>query len=403
MVMHGEQSAQTDNSFIGRIEEIQTKLDVDLEFSRRSILKGLGAVSIITALQGLAVLEKLGSEDQETLRAAVGDICPDLDIRCYLEQAQLDVPSAMVEPSSQEVVLVDLTPPSTEVAPPTVPATVPLPPETTLPPPPVAVPAPQEAMAMHVEELPTPERRNMSYEEFIQNAEQYLSVLPRLEQMHTLFPGTAFFNYIPEQYQHIEFLKQSVQPSVEKYQEFAYDLTYSNTFNQTTSLRPRAFVWHWTGAHYETPDKLSTMKPNSVQLYVHNNAQVYQMVSELDVVAGHARALNDFSWGMEMYSGGYDGDRSPLFNFVPPQVENGIYTAVRQLRSHNLPVNQFTILGHYAADLIFMNPYYDPSTGTFHPIPGHKPINVHKFDPPQEFIDMVVEKAMVLDAELGPR
>lgn len=398
--MNGELPTQADDGIVGRIEAIQTRLETDLDFSRRTILKGLGAISALTALQGVAALERLNNK--ETLQAAAGDVCPDLDVRCNFRQAELNLPPEMAPQATAESVSMQMPAPVETTALPTPP------PETTtsVPPPPLVTSQPA---AMHIEmqpaqaeQLPEPARRNMTYEQFIVHAEQYMAVLPRLEQMHALFPGTAFFHFIPEQLQHIANLNEAVQPSVEKYHAVAYDITYNQTFNQTRPLNPRAFLWHWTGQHYETPDKLSGMKPNSVQLYVHHDAKPYQMVPQLDVVAGHARAMNECTWGMEMYSGIYDDVHSPLFSFSPAQVETGIYTAVRQLRSRNLPVNQFTILGHYTADLIFMNPYYDPATGTFHEVGGHVP-RVHKFDPPQEFIDMVVEKAVALDNALGPR
>jgi hypothetical protein len=394
--MDGESQAPAEVGMLGRFEAIQKRIETDPEFSRRTLLKGMGAFSLLTALQGMAAIETLG--DKEQLSTLAGDICPEYEVSCYLQQAQLDVPAAMMTPAAPPESMTTAVP-VTETIPPT--STAPPPPPTTAPPPPP--PQPVEAYAASVESLPTPERRNMSYEEFAQHAEQYMSVLPRLEQMHALFPGTAFFHYIPEQLQHIENLKNAVQPSAEKFHAFSFNTAYSHIFNQTESLNPRAFVWHWTGWHYETPDGLRAMSPNSVQLYVHHDAVAYQMVPQLDVVAGHARAMNPFSWGMEMYSGTYDDVHSPLFSFTPAQVETGIYTAVRQLRSRNLPVNQFTLLGHYAADLIFMNPYYDPASGTFHEIPEHKPITIHKFDPPQEFMDMVAAKAMELDQALGPR
>ncbi len=405
--MNGESLAHSGNEIVGRIEEIQKRLETDQEFSRRSILKGLGVISFLTVAQGLSAIERLDST--ESLQAVTGDICPDYDVRCILEPSEIGANQAVAQQVNPNGVLVNLVvSPETTLSPEvpvTAPPQPPAPPAPSAPPPPptTTAPPPPEVLASSLESLREPERRNMSFEEFLLNAEQYMNVLPRLEQMNALFPNTAFFHFIPEQLQHIANLKEATQTTVEKYNAFAYDTTHSGTFNQTKPLSPRAFLWHWTGWHYESPDVLKSMKPNSVQLYVHNNAKAYQMVPQLDVVAGHARVMNDFTWGMEMYSGSYDEVHSPLFNFIPPQVETGIYAAVRQLRSHNLPVSKFTILGHYAADLIFMNPYYDPALGTFHQIPGHKPIGVHKFDPPQEFIDMAVEKAIALDLELGPR
>src|SRR5690606_17975243 len=131
-------------------------------------------------------------------------------------------------------------------------------------------------------------------------------------------------------------------------------------------LIPRMVIWHWTGSHFDTPASLKSITPKaSTQIYVHSDAVAYQMVPDINLIAGHARNLNPVSWGMEMYSGHFDKVHSPLFSFTPAQVETGIYVAVNRLRSANLPVNEATLMGHYAGDLIFMNPYYDPYSGTF--------------------------------------
>lgn len=401
--MQGEENTPAEVGLLGRFDAIQKRLETDPEFSRRTLLKGMGAFSVLTALQGMASVNILRS--REALDMSAGDICPDYEIECYLQEAGLDVPAAQAEPTAavpEAVFTSETVPPAPVVAPETTTTALPPPPPPAPAPPPPPVPVAAEVMASSANLEPAP-RRNMSYAEFAANAELFFARLPSIDALAATFPGTAFFQMIPEQRQHIEDLRASVQPTPEKYHAFGYNTSCSQTFNQTEPLAPQAVIWHWTGWDYAQPADLHTMRPNSVQMYVHHDAVAYQMVPDLDVVAGHARTLNPFAWGIEMHSGQYDEVHSPLFNFTPGEVETGVYAAVNRLRSRNLPVGRNTILGHFTGDLIFMNPYYDPYTGTFHEVPGYKSPHIHKFDPPQEFMDMVVQKAIELDTALGPR
>jgi hypothetical protein len=68
---------------------------------------------------------------------------------------------------------------------------------------------------------------------------------------------------------------------------------------------------------------------------------------------------------------------------------------VKEPRLNEFRAKRSTIVGHFAADLLFNNDKYDPYTGHFEP-----GAVINKFDPPQEFMDMVVKKAMQLDAQL---
>lgn len=396
--MDGESQAPAEVGLLGRFEAIQKRIETDPEFSRRTLLKGMGAFSLLTALQGVAAIEILG--DKERLSALAGDICPDHDIICYLREADLDVPAAYPETTTTQTTIPAETtlPPTTAVVPETTTTTPPPPP----PPPPAPVSV--EVRAAAIEQEPAP-RRNMSYEEYANNAELFMSRLPTIETLNSIFPGTAFFQLIPEQRQHIENLRQTVQPTPEKYHGFTFDTQYSHMFPGSGPLNPRMFIWHWTGNHYDNPEHLAnSMRGHaSVQMYTHADGVAYQLVPDLNVVTGHARCLNEFSWGIEIYTGEYDGVHSPVFSYTPATTEASIYAAVNRLRSANLPVSRLTLLGHFAADLIFMNPYYDPYSGAFHEVPGYRQPTLHKYDPPQEFMDMVVTKAMELDQALGPR
>jgi hypothetical protein len=399
--MQGETNTSAQQRLLGSIDEIRERLETDPDFSRRSILKGMAAISVLTALQGMGALKKLPSKEQLALTS--GDICPDYEIECYLKQDNLDVPAVQQTP---EIVAPTSTIPPETTQPPTT-----LAPTTTAPPPPppptapTPPPPPVQEMAASSMELPPAPRRDMSYQEFSANAELFYSRLPNIDSLQSMFPGTAFFQNIPELRQHIDNLRQAVQPTPEAFINFSFNKNYSHMFQGSGPLDPRMVVWHWTGNHYDSPEHLanSMRGHSSVQTYVHSDAIAYQLVPDLNLVTGHARCLNPFSWGIEIYTGAYDGSHSPVFNYTKETTETGIYVAVNRLRNTGLPVNHMTLMGHNTADLIFMNPYYDPYSGTFHEVPGHKPPYLHKYDPPQEFMDMVVHKAAELDAMLGPR
>lgn len=401
--MQGEQNTSAEHGLLGRIDDIHQKLEGDPEFSRRAVLIGMGAVSVLTALQGGGALLKLRSREQ--LAITSGDICPDHDIQCYLNEADLDVPAVH---QSSTIEATNISMPITEEQ--TVTAPAPPPPDAPVPPPetpttvapPPPLPRPEVVHTAAAELSPAP-RREMSYGEFSSNAELLFSRLPTIETLDSIFPGTSFFQDIPGQKQYIEDMRSVVMPTPDKFHAFGFDTRLSGMFNQHEPLSPKMVVWHWTGWDYKAPEELQSMRPNSVQMYVHSDAAAYQVVPNLDVIAGHARVLNPFAWGIEIHSGHYDGTRSPLFNYTAPQIENSIYAAVNRLRSANLPVDATTLVGHATADLIFMNPYYDPYNGTFHEVPGYKPPHLHKYDPPQEFMQMVVHKAAELNAALGPR
>lgn len=384
-------------SFVARANEIQDRILSDPELSRRTLLKGLGAFIGLTAFQGLGALRVLSVEAQEIvpLAQAVGDACAEAEPACMPIKAG----------EARELVKVKGT--ATTTPKPAVTTTVPPPPTTQPPPPPTTSPPRVSQASVEAAkplELPTPERRGMPYQEFEANAELMLARLPSLETMHSLFPGTAFFENVAEQKQHIENLDRQIQLDVGEFRRFGFDESRVGVF-RGGRMAPRMLIWHWTGDHYETVDDIVNMfkeSGNSVHAYIHHDVSPHRFAG-LGTILGHSLGMNAFAMGLEVYSGYYDNVRSPLFNYDVARTKMGLYASVNMLRAQNLPVNPKTLMSHFAGDLIFNNPYYDPYTGNFREIPGHKPPNVRKFDQPQEFMQMIVPKAMALDAALGPR
>ncbi len=355
--MHGGQNTPVDRGIVERLEAAEQHIRQNPELSRRAFI-GLGA---LTLLEASVALVKSRSRVVPVSSPVVKGI------------------------SGVREVAVPVT--TTTMAPP--------PPET----------VPPQPEAPHKEPNPAPPR-GMSFEEYDKNAELFHSRLPNLEKLNKLFPSTAFFHFIPEQYAHINMLREQVNLTPEEFIRCSLNTTFDSAFDNKRTINPRMFMWHWTGDHYNDPQDMANkiFQKASVQLYVHSDDVPYQLGKRLNFLAGHAqKELNDIAIGMEVYSGVYDRVHSPLFSFTPGRTRAGIYTAVRALREVNLPINRSTLVGHYTADLIFRNPYYDPYTGDFHEVPGYDPPTVRKFDPPQEFMDMVVEKAILLDAALGPR
>jgi hypothetical protein len=124
-----------------------------------------------------------------------------------------------------------------------------------------------------------------------------------------------------------------------------------------------------------------------IDYFIDRQAQTYQLFESDRNKPAHILNLNSVSQGVEIEAAG-------TLDYTPEQIEQAIMLAVDFCRRNHLKVNDKTILGHYAADLIFNNPYYSPSTGKF------KYKSIHKFDPPQELMRVIVAKAKALNKGL---
>lgn len=359
-------------------------------------IRRLLAVALATAQIGLvaAGIKEIQSSDSGCI-----------DATCYAALDHLDVPGVTgtdgIDPTTTAIA-----PPTVTESPTTAPPITESPTTTAAPPPPP--PAPQSLLPSieiaasapaQPAELPP---RQLPYDIFIQHHETMLANIPTLDRLNQLFPNSPMTHFVAEQKQRIAELDAAITPTVEEYNALNIDMSRSAAFadsaNYHGSITPKAFIIHWTAEGYDNVDHfVASLKPYRVEFFIDKNAQSYQLFERDTNVPAHGLSLNGFSQGVEIETGQYDGAHSPLFSYQPQQLENAVHVAVRFLRRNNLPVDATTLLGHYAADLIFTNPYYDPLLGSF------SQNRVRKFDPPQELMHVLVAKAQQLDAALGPR
>lgn len=258
-----------------------------------------------------------------------------------------------------------------------------------------AVFVPEDEM---VEATDLPGRR-MPYAYFAEHGRQMIAGLPTLETQARYFPESAMTRDVAEQLEHIAHLAAHAQVSLEGYADFTIDTSRRTAFadldHYQERIRPRMFIVHWTGIGFQDVDHfVSSLRPLRVQFFMDRDASVYDLFETDRQKPAHAKGANDFSQGVEIETGHFDGSRSPLFSYTPEQIERTVYLAVEWLRRNDLPVDETTLVGHYAADLIFSNPYYDPVRARF------TRASLRKFDPPQELMEVIVAEAQALDAAL---
>jgi hypothetical protein len=248
-------------------------------------------------------------------------------------------------------------------------------------------------------DLPT---RRMSYERYAENARQMIANVPTLDQVRQNFPGSPMTRSVGAQKGRIHELNALVEVTVEGFDDLAIDRSRRKAFADLEryheKIEPKMFIVHWTGMGYRDVDHFVTsLRPYRVQFFIDDEANVYDLFQTDRQKPAHALGVNDFAQGVEIETGHFDGRTSPLFSYTPDQIEQTIYLAVEFLRRNDLPVDETTILGHYAADLIFTNPYYDPLVSRF------SRATLRKYDPPQELMNVIVHKAMELDEALDAR
>jgi hypothetical protein len=249
------------------------------------------------------------------------------------------------------------------------------------------------------EELPT---RRMAYDRFAEHADEIMARIPSLEMTQRHFPASPMTRDVGAQKARIAQLDELVEVTVEGFEDLTIDMSRQRAFVELERyherIQPRMFIVHWTGFGYKDVDHFVTsLKPYRVQFFLDQDAEVYQLFETDLQKPAHALGVNDFAQGVEIETGHYDGVSSPLFSYTPAQIEQTVYLAVEFLRRNDLPVDHTTLLGHYTADLIFTNPYYDPHQARF-----SRP-SLRKFDPPQELMEIIVAKARSLDEALGTR
>lgn len=254
----------------------------------------------------------------------------------------------------------------------------------------------------------TPEKappdRAMSYETFRANAHAYLERLPGLEAIARSNPSSLLYIDFLQQTEHILELNQAINITPDDYRNFKIDTSYNTIFkgkpgsSYETQIQPKMFLIHWTGLvnnpYNNDPVLLANGMTraglNRVDYYMDRNSKVYQLFESDHNKPGHALpGLNTISQGVEI-------EAYYTMDFTAGQIKQAIILAVDFCRRNGLPVDESTIVGHYAADTIMLNPYYNPDTGK---LKG----TIRKSDPPQALMQVIVAKAQALDAVLGPR
>lgn len=235
---------------------------------------------------------------------------------------------------------------------------------------------------------------------------RYIAKVPTLPQLAQRFGGK--FADADKQLAFIDSLAKNIQISLDKYQNFTANQDYQGAFstenNYGYKIAPQLIVIHWTGHNYEQgiPQYINSEigLGYRTEFLVDRPALAYQFFED-DRFPAHAKGANLISQGIEIITRKYDvndpnANTSPVYDYTPDQIEHAIYLAVAFCRRNKLPVDQTTIISHYAVDLLFNSQVYNPETG--------EAGSIDKWDPPQELISrVIIPLAQQLDAALGPR
>lgn len=378
------------------------------EFSRRTILHGLAATVGVTSIGGIKALHELFKPaPAEALNAMSVDICAGTNsATCYAAAANLDVPAVTAS------TLPNTTLAATTIAPTIVTTPETFPPET-VPPAPEPMPAPPEPVIAAAAES-VPYVREVWWDgaesprEFIR---RYLPMVPGLEQLAAI-KGAQWAD-AAQQLAHIDWLNSQVSVTPDDFYNRQLDYSRLGAFahqpGYANFIVPQVYVYHWTGKRYDqdavSVDGLIRGLNNEglrVANFADRNGNPFRFFDSYMRAGAHARSLNGFAAGgeyeTESWGPDYGRTASPIYDFNPALVKTMILDGVEFCRHPevNVPVDETTLLSHYAGDLLFDTPSYNPVTGEIG--------TIDKWDPPQELISrVIIPKAQALDAALGPR
>jgi hypothetical protein len=239
------------------------------------------------------------------------------------------------------------------------------------------------------EVLPGPAQR---HEPMRPHLEAKLNKVPTLPVLGAQFTEYADFE---QQLAFINRIDREVQVGICDYASYQIDRAQSAAFvhNESyhTSMVPDMLVLHWTGGHYVNGvhDFIRVMHARglSAAYFIGRTTPVTHALFENDArMPAHARAMNSFSQGVEIEAEG-------LYALTPDQLKQAVLLTVDFCRRNNLAISEYTVIGHYAGDVIFNNKSFNSANGTVE--------GVRKPDMPQELVHVVVRKAQQLDAQLG--
>lgn len=217
----------------------------------------------------------------------------------------------------------------------------------------------------------------------------------RLEQVPTLAElGTQFSEFADyeQRLAHINKLDQETNVSVCDYQAFVVDKSRSTSFtdqpNYHKRIQPGLFVFHITATRY--PDGvdgfIKHLKSQGLRVaYFIDEANTYSLFEDDTRMPAHAKGLNSFSQGVEI-------EAVTVYGVTSSHIKKATMKFTEYCLDNNLTPSEYTGIGHYAGDVIFDNPSFNPHSG--------KVDFVDKSDMPQELVQVIVKKAQALHAQL---
>ncbi len=368
----------------GRVGE-NTLEQINDFLSRREFVSGAFAITGSVFLQGIgAVIAKKESRDEGSIRTAHEAHSE------ILFDKNACAPQNVCEISPTTVPETPVTT-TTAVPPPTTSTT------TTLAPPPETIPPPPPP------ELKSAETIRRPYEYLLENEEAIFTHFPSLEDLSINFGSSKnLYGHLERQLEHISMLGSAVQLDAEEFRGFKIDMSLANTFLDKGTTPIKAVLWHWTARPVDVHSLANGLKAKGlgVQNYVHFDGTAYQLTPTNSHYQDHALGLSSFTAGIEIYSSDDLGDNIPLLSYTPEAVKSALYVAAHIMEEVGLEANRKTLLSHHFADLVLVNPYYDPTTGVFNPIEGHSPPSIRKHDAVQNLMDMLLPKLQTLQTEL---
>ncbi len=235
---------------------------------------------------------------------------------------------------------------------------------------------------------------------------KYIRLIPDLDGL--VAQGKLPAAEAERQKAHIEKLREETTLSIAEYKKFEQSQvdaqTHQNIFSPhpyfNHNITPKRIILHWSGEDYaNVPEMAHKMlnatkdgKPDrrNVQFIIDSKVLFRTCPVGRIFKGAHAPGANDDSIGIE-----YNHVKSML-DVMPDDAKMMVMSVVHLARTHNLPVNEETLLTHYETDLL-NSPDYDRETGR---IGG----TLRKTDYPQNYkMRVVLPLAIALDAALGPR
>lgn len=217
-----------------------------------------------------------------------------------------------------------------------------------------------------------------------------LEQVPTLEELGGQFPEFADYQ---QRLAHINMLDQEASVSVCDFQNFIIDksriTSFSDQPNYHIRMRPNLFVFHITATRYPNgvDGFVQHLKSRGLRVaYFIDESNTYSLFEDDTHMPAHAQGLNSFSQGVEI-------EASNIYEVTPSHIRQATMTFVEYCLKNNLAPSEYTGIGHYAGDVLYDNPSFNPRTG--------KLSFVDKSDMPQELVQVIVNKAQALHAKIA--